>query len=220
MAGCAAVPQEDPLHLDSVMDLKSQKRTAGETEEPEVPAPMLAVEEDLSLFLEFPGQYRVLNLTEILQLRESSPDLFPPTVLRAWQRQQRDVYITASATAMNAEEVSAMTRPVFLDRMKDVGAVYDDYYTREYKSQSTVDIRDEGALIVVTVTSKFVAAGQWQSHCRIFYLFRPDQRFSITFSGLENHVEDAIEELRPELRKFEALIRKNHPEGIVFSAAN
>ena len=231
-SGCASQTTA-PLELESVMDLKAEKEQRlrlGEAEAKEKTRPAALPVDALRKTLEgtsfearelalvnLPASFRPLRKRELETLRREKPKEIPPFVEAGWRHELLDVTVLAGKADMDSAAVSAMTRDEFMEKLKDVATIYDDFFGREYSSQSNLNIEESGQVIKAAVHSKFVREGDWFAQKRIFYLFRPDYRLALMISGKDANIMEADEELRPALEALVRDLNLLYPEGIVFS---
>ncbi|HTL48317.1 MAG TPA: hypothetical protein VL688_09710 [Verrucomicrobiae bacterium] len=216
VGGCAT-PSEDTLELENILREKKtrQERLAGQVSETAPQDSQAPAPSELEVLM-LPRGYRKLEAGEVETLKKNSA--VPPFAEAVWQSAEMGLTVSAGKAPMDRDAVLAMTRDEFLAKMKDIDKVYDAYYGDKHQSQSTLDLRENGKLICVTVLSKFVKDGAWQAEKRVFYLYTPDYRLSVLITGTDEAMTRGAGALDSSLRDFEELLRQAYPEGINFKS--
>ncbi len=171
-------------------------------------------------FLEIPDNMTRLNSFELTDpaMQEKIQKTFPD-LAAGWHFDDSSVMLLSGVILMQKEQVLYMTRDQFLESVAKVKVKYETYYKKQFNAPMTFEVVQEGPLIFVKMTSKYLDGGEWWSDERLIYFYKPDYRLNILVTGKESDLIKVKTQTDGIITLFERRLSQYFKEGIKFREA-
>lgn len=222
-SGCAS--KVEPLELQNVLELRSERVEAKNAKEQAKaaataapsPSPTPKATPSPTVFKFNPPELAELslpkNFTRLTPIEIESPvlqdrlkEIFTG-ITTGWKKNESDVVAVASTNSLDPDKLSYMTKKIFLTEIKAIAQQYDAYYRKKYGAPTVTEVKEEPNLVSIKVSAKYPQNGKWRTDLRYIFIYKPEYRLNLLFTGSDTDFGDSWKELEPAVKTFSEKLR-------------
>lgn len=211
LIGCTASSQlSEELHLQSVLDQKTEKRSKPVYVPPQVAAQPLQQAPQAAAAVSAPNTTKTeiaydpkeLSLLNIPagfnRLAETDPEyknihkfisVLLPEVASIWNSDESDALIAAGKVPLQKEKMLSFDEESFSKELEKLGEQYREFYQKAYDAETEYQVEKTRGIYVLKSRSRYANHGYARSDWRYIFFYSPEYRLNVILTGRDTDLE-------------------------------